>query len=78
MEFGRWLGKENGKVMLSEVFRDCTKEQARAAVTTYCKIFGVKDDSDEWCNLMKWIFDFYNSWFDTFYEMDDYMRELVA
>lgn len=71
--FGRWLGEENGKEMLRAVFTDnCTKEQARAAVTTYCIIFDVNVDQRPWDELMRWIWDFYNSWFDGFDEMDDY------
>ena len=74
-DFGKWLGKENGKTMLSTVFENCTKEQARAAVTTYCIIFGIQVDTMEWDELMRWILDYYNSWFDGFYELDGFMCE---
>lgn len=74
-EFGRWLGAENGKLMLIAVFNNCTKEQARAAVTTYCCIFGIEVDTKQWDDLMRWIYDFYNSWFNDFDEMDMFMCE---
>ena len=76
--FGKWLGAENGKTMLSEVFNNCTKEQAKAAVTTYCCIFGIEVDTNRLDSLMQWIYDNYNSWFDTFEEMDMFMcQDLV-
>ena len=77
-EFGRWLGTENGKSMLNEILKDCTKEQARAAVTTYCIIYDVNVDQRPWDELMRWIWDYYNSWFDEFDEMDMYMCELLV
>ena len=73
--FGKWLGAENGKEMLSAVFDYCTKEQARAAVTTYCCIFDIEVDTKQWDDLMRWIYDFYNSWFNDFDEMDMFMCE---
>ena len=73
--FGKWLGEENGKQMLSAVFDYCTKEQARAAVTTYCCIFGIEVDTKQWDDLMRWIYDCYNSWFNDFDEMDMFMCE---
>lgn len=73
--FGKWLGAENGKQMLSAVFDYCTKEQARAAVTTYCCIFGIEVDTKQWDELMCWIWDCYNSWFNDFDEMDMFMCE---
>lgn len=74
-EFGKWLGAENGKEMLCAVFDNCTKEQARAAVTTYCCIFGIEVDTKQWDDLMWWIYDCYNSWFNDFDEMDMFMCE---
>lgn len=74
MEFGNWLGKENGKTMLSEIFEDCSQREARCAVVTYCKIFDVKPDSEEWGELMGWIDADYNSWFKDVEELDEYMR----
>ena len=73
--FGKWLGAENGKQMLSAVFDYCTKEQARAAVTTYCCIFDIEVDTRQWDDLMRWIYDCYNSWFNDFDEMDMFMCE---
>lgn len=73
--FGKWLGAYNGKEMLSAVFDNCTKEQARAAVTTYCCIFGIEVDTKQWDDLMWWIYDCYNSWFNDFDEMDMFMCE---
>lgn len=76
--FGKWLGKENGKTMLSEVFNDCTLDQARAAVTNYCIIFGIEVDTKEWDELMNWIWEYWNSWFDEKETMDMFMcRYLV-
>ncbi len=72
-EFGKWLGKSNGETMLSNILMNCTKNQARAAVTTYCILFDVNVDIKEWDDLMRWIWGCYNSWFDTFDEMDMFM-----
>lgn len=77
-EFGRWLGTENGKSMLHEILKYCTKEQARAAVTTYCILFRIEVDTLQWDELMTWIWEYYNSWFDEFDEMDMYMSELLV
>ena len=76
-EFGKWLGAENGKQMLSAVFNDCTDEQARAAVTTYCCIFGIEVDTKQWDDLMHWIWDCYNGWFETYEELDWFMCGLL-
>ena len=78
MAFGEWLGSENGKEMLTEIFTNCTKEQARAAVTTYCCIFKTEVDTSQWDNLMQWIYDYYNSWFESYDEMDSYMAALLV
>lgn len=72
-DFGKFLGKENGKTMLTEVLKDCTVEQARSAVTTYCMIFGIEVDSKEWDELIRWIDENYNNWFDSRDELDDYL-----
>ena len=73
-EFGKFLGWENGKTMLCNVFEtDCTKEQARAAITTFCIIFDVEVDGAKWDELMRWVYEYYNSWFDRFYDMDMFM-----
>lgn len=78
--FGNWLGKENGKTMLSEILADYTisEEQARATVTTYCILFEIQVDTKEWDDLMWWIYDNYNSWFDTFDELDGFMCALLV
>ena len=77
-EFGRWLGTENGISMLNEILKNCTKEQARAAVTTYCIIYDINVDQRPWDELMRWIWKYYNSWFEEFDEMDMYMSELLV
>lgn len=71
--FSEFLGESNGKTMLSEILSDCTNEQARAAVTTYCCLFKVNVDTKEWDDLMHWIWDCYNSWFDEFDDMEMFM-----
>ena len=76
--FGGWLGKENGKQMLSDVFADCTVNQAKAAITTYCVIFGIEVDTKEWDELMDWVWEYYNSWFDSKETMEiEFCRDLV-
>lgn len=79
-EFGKWLGAENGKELLRAVFSDCSKEQARAAVTTYCMIFGIQVDTKEWDDLMDWIWIYYDSWFEEndFEGFEMYMSELLV
>jgi len=73
MEFGEWLGKENGLTMLGEIFRKGTVNQAKAAITTYCCIFGIDVDTAEWEKLMQWTYENYNCWFDSYEELDAYM-----
>lgn len=77
MGFGEWLGKENGKEMMYEVFGDSgsSPEQARASLTTYCFIFNVEVDTKEWDELVRYFYDHYNSWFDTFEEFETFMCE---
>ncbi len=72
--FRHWLGRQNGETMLHEILKDCTAREARCAVVTYCKIFDVKPDSEEWGELMGWIDADYNSWFKDVEELDEYMR----
>ena len=76
--FGRWLGVSNGKSMVCDLLQDATKEQARAVITTYCMLFGIEPDTKEWDSLIRWIVDYYNSWFDTLTELDNYMCELLV
>lgn len=79
--FGKWLGKSNGMTMISDLLQtDITKEQARAAVTTYCLLFGIEVDTKEWDDLMQWIFTSYCCWtgFETVDDFDDYMCELIV
>ena len=77
--FGRWLGERNGEVMLFEVLGEygCTQEQARAAVTTYCLIFGIQVDTDEWDSLMDKCYTNCNCWFDSLEEFDQFMCGLL-
>ena len=78
-EFGNWLGESNGQTMLADVFKtNCTPQQARSAVTTYCILFGIEVDTRKWDELMRWIWDWYNSWFDSIDEMDKYMCEWLV
>ena len=77
-EFGRWLGKENGKELLRAVFADCTKEQARAALTTYCIIFDIEVDTVEWDDLIRWMEKNWNSWFEDKDDFDLYMSALLV
>lgn len=76
-EFGKWLGKHNGKTMLINGLRFSTKEQSRAVITTYCILFGIKTGTKEWDKLMDWMFDGYNSWFNDKEELSNYMGELL-
>lgn len=76
--FGEWLGEYNGKEMLSNVLPNATKEQARAAITTYCMIFDVEVDTREWDELMQFVYNGYNSWFNNIEAMDMYMCALLV
>lgn len=78
-EFGKWLGKSNGLTMVCDVLeQDVTQEQARAAVTTYCILFGVEVDTADWDYLINHIWTYYNSWFDDIDELDMFMcQDLV-
>lgn len=80
MRMNEFLGKHNGQAILTDIFTamECTKEQARAAVTTYCCLFKINPDTAEWDNLMNWIFNCYNSWFRSFEDLDNYMSELLV
>ncbi len=52
-----------------------TKEQIRAAVTTYCILFDVKVESKEWDDLIIYIYHHYNRWFDSYKSLNDYMSD---
>lgn len=74
--FGNWLGESNGINILSDIFNtNCTKKQARAAVTTYCILFGIEVDTREWDELISWIDGCYNYWFNSTDELDEFMCE---
>ena len=78
MKFAKWLGESNGKTMLFEILNeDISKEQARAAVTTYCILFDIEVDTARWDTLMAEIWSYYNNWFDSFDEMDGFMCGLL-
>lgn len=78
-EFGKWLGKSNGDAMLASVLvEDITEEQARAAITNYCIIFGITVDTNEWDELIDRTYNYYNCWFDTKDEFDNYMAALLV
>jgi len=75
----RWLGKHNCDAILGDILSsDVTKEQARAAVTTYCILLGIEVDTADWDYLIRDLFFTYNSWFDDVEEMDIYMSELLV
>ena len=76
--FAKWLGVENGRAMLREAFEDATKEQARCVITTYCILFDIEVDTMGWDDLMRYVYDYYNCWFDSFEEMDSYMCEFLV
>ncbi len=74
--FGNWLSESNGRDMLSDIFNTgCTKKQARAAITTYCILFGIEVDTREWDELISWIDDCYNCWFNSKDDLDEFMCE---
>ena len=78
-EFGKWLGKSNGRTMISSIVNeDCTLAQFRAAVTTYCMLFHIEVDTKEWDDLIMDLFGFYNSWISDFNAFDSYMSELLV
>lgn len=78
--FGEWLGESNGKTMLADIGKqhNITKEQFRAAITTYCILFDVNVDTSRWDELMHEMFHGYNSWFNNFAEFDMYMCKLLV
>ena len=79
MKFCEWLGVSNGNTMLSELLNsNISKEQARAVVTTYCLIFDIEVDTNRWDMLMESIYESYNSWFDSYDEMDNFMAEFLV
>ena len=72
-EFGKWLGRANVEVMVAECLKeDCSVEQMKAVVMTYCMIFGIEPHSDDWEALLRKIYDYYNCWFESFEELKDY------
>lgn len=74
-----WLGESNGQTILYDILTsDVTKEQARATVTTYCILFDIIVDTNRWDNLIQVIWDYYNSWFDSKEELDNYMCGLLV
>lgn len=76
--FGEWLGINNGKEMVADCLADCSKEQARAVITTYCIMFGIEVDTAGWSDIMQYVYDYYNSWFNDKDELDNYMCELLV
>ena len=72
-EFGKWLGRANGEVMVADCLKDdCTAEQMKAVVTTYCIIFDVTPGSAAWNELLHMIYENYNSWFDSFDDLKEF------
>lgn len=52
-----------------------TRQQARAAVTTYCIIAKIEVDTAEWDKLIGRIYEHYNSWFESIEGMDAYFAQ---
>lgn len=73
-EFGKWLGKENAKTMISEL-SDHSPHQFRAAITVYCCLFDIEVDTREWDKLIDYYYEHYNSWFNSKEEFDLFMSE---
>lgn len=73
-EFGKWLGKENAKTMISEL-SDHSAHQFRAAITVYCCLFDIEVDTREWDELIDYYYEHYNSWFSSKEEFDLFMSE---
>lgn len=79
MSSQEWLGKSNGETILFDLLiQDITKEQARACVTTFCILFNIEVDTNEWDELIFDIYKYYNNWFDTKEDLDMYMCELLV
>ena len=52
-----------------------TRQQARAAVTTYCIIAKIEVDTAEWDKLIGQIYEYYNCWFESIEGMDAYFAQ---
>lgn len=79
MSSQEWLGKSNGEIILFDLLKqDITKEQARACVTTFCILFNIEVDTNEWDELIFDIYKHYNNWFDTKEDLDLYMCKLLV
>lgn len=78
-KFGEWLGESNGRNMLIDIsLQDVSKEQFRAALTTYCILFDIHVDTKRWDDLISDMYEFYNSWICDAEEFDLYMSELLV
>ena len=76
MSFADYIGYDNGKSMVFELLsKDITKEQAKDIITTFCILFDVEPDTRSWDDLLRDVFDYYNSWFDDFDEMDLFLGQ---
>lgn len=73
-EFGKWLGKENAKAMISDL-SDRSAHHFRAAITVYCCLFDIEVDTLEWDELIDYYYEHYNSWFNSKEEFDLFMSE---
>lgn len=76
-EFGKWLGKENAKAMISDLSNNPV-HQFRAAITVYCCLFDIEVDTMEWDELIDYYYEHYNSWFNSKEEFDLFMSEDLA
>lgn len=55
-----------------------TRQQARAAVTTYCILAKIEVDTAEWDKLIGQIYEYYNSWFESIEGMDAYFAQYLV
>lgn len=77
-DFARWLGSSNGKTMIYEVGKDCTLDQFRTVVTTYCILFDVEVDTKAWDDLMRELFNNLNCWVSNYEEFDTEMGKWLV
>lgn len=76
--FGSWLGKSNGKEMLYEVANygmGCSQKYIASAITTYCILFGIEEDTEEWYELLKDICKYWNG--ETYEHFVEYVRNFM-
>lgn len=73
------LSESKGKNVLYKILEDgISKEQARAAITTFCILSDYEVDTANWDILIWDIWKHHNYWFNTIEEMDNYFAELLV